>query len=75
MATIRELESGKWQPKCVVEDRSLRPNHSTTTLMPCAGHAGSNRKLTEMFVDRSEAERTTVADSIDRCLQEVTPLK
>ena len=56
MATIRELESGKWQLKCVVEDRSLRPNHSTTTLMPCAGHAGSNRKLTEMFVDRSEAE-------------------
>lgn len=76
MANIRELESGKWQVQ--VRHRGMRPvakSFKTKT------EAVRWARLLELefdrgvFVDRSEAERATIAELIDRYLMEVTPKK
>lgn len=76
MATIRKLPSGSWQ----VQVRRKGENPVSKSF--------SNKSLAEqwartiesqidhgIFVDRSEAERTTLGELIDRYLIEVTPTK
>ncbi len=76
MANIRKLESGKWQVQ--VRRRGVKPavrSFGTKTdatrwarQLECELDRG-------IYVDRSEAERTTVAALIDRYLSDVTPAK
>ena len=76
MATIRRLISGNWQ--AIVRRRGIKP-----TLKTFSTKADANRwaRLIEseiergVFLDRTEAERTTMAELIDRYLVEVTPAK
>jgi len=76
MAYMRELGSGRWQ--VVVRRKGHKPVSDT---FPTKDKANQWARAIEsqmdrgMFVDRSEAERTTVADLIDRYLKEVTPTK
>ena len=76
MATIRELNSGSWQ--AIVRRRGNKPAVKTF-----ATKTDANRwaRLIEseidrgVFLDRSEGERTTLGELIDRYLAEVTPSK
>lgn len=76
MASIRQLTSGKWQAQ--VRRRGFRPavNSFKTKV-----EADRWARLLEseidrgVFVDRSEAERVTIGELIDRYLAEITPLK
>ena len=76
MATIRELDSGKWQG--LVRRRGFKPIIKSFT---AKSDAARWARLIEseidrgVFIDRSEAERTTIAELIDRYLKEVTPGK
>lgn len=76
MASIRELESGKWQVQ--VRHRGIRPIAKT---FKTKTEAARWARLLEsefdrgVFVDRSEAERITISELIDRYLSEVTPKK
>ena len=76
MAYVRELESGKWQ--AVVRRSGNKPiskSFDTKT------QAGQWARMIEseidrgVFVDRTESERATVGELIDRYLAEVTPKK
>ena len=72
MANIRQLESGKWQ----VRRRGMR---QATKSFAARAEATRWARLLELemdrgvFVDRTEAERVTVGQLIDRYLREVTP--
>jgi integrase len=76
MASIRELPSGKFQVQ--VRHRGMRPVAKSFNTKSEAARFG---RLLEseidrgVFVDRSEAQRATLGELIDRYLAEVTPLK
>lgn len=76
MATIRELESGKFQAQ--VRHLGMR---AVAKSFKTKSEADRWARLLEsefdrgVFVDRSEAERATVGELIDRYLAEVTPKK
>jgi hypothetical protein len=76
MATIRELESGSWQ--AIVRRRGIKPSVKTfatkTDANRWARHIESEIDR-GVFLDRSEGERTTMGELIDRYLAEVTPGK
>lgn len=76
MATIRELESGKWQVQ--VRRRGMRPavkSFKTKTEADRWARLLESELDRGVFVDRFEAERTTMGELIDRYLAEVTPQK
>jgi integrase len=76
MATIRELESGKWQAQ--VRRRGMRPavkSFNTKTDADRWARVLESEIDRGMFVDRAEAERATIGELIDRYLAEVTPHK
>ena len=76
MANIRELKSGKWQAQ--VRRRGIKPAvQSFKTKMEAARWARLLESEIDrgVFIDRSEGERTTMAELIDRYLVEVTPSK
>lgn len=76
MASIRELESGKWQVQ--VRRRGLKPAAKSfeNKVDACRWARMLESEIDRgVFFDRSEAERTTVAELIDRYLREVTPRK
>lgn len=76
MATLRQYDNGRWQ---AIVRRTGHPMVSKVF----ASKADAERwsRLTEseldrgVFIDRTEAERTTIADLIDRYIVEVTPQK
>jgi integrase len=76
MASIRQFPNGRWQAQ--VRRRGLVPTAKT---FGTKSQAERWARLVEseidrgVFVDRSEAERTTVAELIERYLKEVTPGK
>lgn len=76
MPTLREMQSGNWQ--AVVRRRGTKPAFKS---FKTKAEAARWARLLEseidrgVFVDRSEAERTTIAELIDRYLTEVTPKK
>ena len=76
MATIREMDSGNWQ--AVIRRRGIKPVFQTfgtkTDAARWARHVESEIDR-GAFLDRTEAERTTMAALIDRYLAEVTPGK
>lgn len=76
MATIREMASGNWQ--AIIRRRGIKPVFQTfgtkTEATRWARHAESEIDR-GAYLDRTEAERTTVAALIDRYLLEVTPQK
>lgn len=76
MASIRQFPNGRWQAQ--VRRRGIRPLAKTfetrQDALRWARHAESEMDR-GMFLDRSEAERTTLAEIIERYLAEVTPLK
>jgi len=76
MATIRQFPNGNWQ--AIVRRRGSKPVSKTFKTNVEAARWG---RLIEseidrgVFVDRVEAERTTIAALIDRYLAKVTPRK
>ncbi len=76
MATIRLHQSGKWQ--AIVRRKGHFP---ASRFFPAKADAERWARQIEseidrgLFVDRSEAEHTTIGELIDRYLIEVTPLK
>lgn len=76
MATLRQLESGKWQAQ--VRRRGVKP---VTKSFDSRSDARRWARMLEseidrgVFVDRTEAERTSVAELIDRYVADVTPRK
>ena len=76
MATIRQRRSGKWQ---AMVRRRGQPPASRSFLNRLDAERWARQIEAEIdrgvFVDRSPAERTTVAELIDRYLAEVTPHK
>jgi integrase len=76
MANIRQLPTGNWQAQ--VRRRGVKP---VTTTFKSKQEASRWARLLEseidrgLFVDRSEAERTSIGDLIDRYMREVTPKK
>ena len=76
MATIRQLSSGNWQAQV---RRSGRPPAAKT--FKTRAEAGKWSRMLEseidqgVFLDRSESQRATIGELIDRYLVEVTPLK
>jgi integrase len=76
MASIRELSSGKWQVQ--LRHRGVRPvakSFKTKTEAARWARLLESEFDRGVFVDRSEAERVTVGELIDRYLSEVTPKK
>jgi integrase len=76
MATIRQLKSGKWQAQ--VRRHGVRPavkSFKTKTEADRWARLLESEIDRGVFVDRSEAERVTVGELIDRYLVEVTPHK
>jgi integrase len=76
MASIRALSSGKWQVQ--IRRRGMRPvAKSFNTKTQAARYARLLESEIDrgVFVDRSEAQRITLGELIDRYLAEVTPLK
>ena len=76
MATIRELESGKFQVQ--VRRRGMRPavkSFNTKTDADRWARLLESEIDRGVFVDRTEAQRTTIAELIDRYRAEVTPGK
>lgn len=76
MANIRELESGKWQVQ--VRHRGMRPvakSFKTKTEADRWARLLESEIDRGVFVDRTESERATVGELIDRYLREVTPKK
>jgi integrase len=76
MATIRKLPSGSWQ---VQVRRKGEPTLSKTFLTKSIADQWARSIESQIdhgvFVDRSEAESTTLGELIDRYLSEITPLK
>ena len=76
MANIRVLSSGKWQVQ--FRHRGLRPVAKSFNIK---AEAARWARLMEsefdrgVFVDRTEGERTTIGELIDRYLVEITPGK
>jgi integrase len=76
MATIRGLDSGSWQ--AIVRRRGIKPVVRTFTTKTDAKRWASvleSEIARGVFLDRSEGERTTMAELIERYLSEVTPNK
>jgi hypothetical protein len=76
VASIRELETGKWQAQ--VRRRGIKPvAQSFKTKVEAARWARLLESEIDrgVFVDRTEGERTTMAELINRYLVEVTPSK
>jgi integrase len=76
MASIRQLPSGRWQAQvrqrnCPAASKSFL---SRTDAARWARQVEAERDR-GLFLDRSEAERTTISDLIDRYLDEVTVRK
>ena len=76
MASIREVSGGKWQAQ--LRHRGMRPVcktfHTKTEATRWARQLESEFDRGQ-YVDRTEAERTTFGELIERYLVEVTPLK
>ena len=76
MATIRQRKSGKWQ---AMVRRRGQPPAARSFLNRFDAERWARQIESEIdrgvFVDRSPAERTTLAELIDRYLEEVTPHK
>ena len=76
MATFRKLRSGKWQAQ--IRRQGIK-SLSKTFAFQADAKRWARTLESEIdrgsFVDRSEAEHSTVADLIDRYLREVTPRK
>jgi integrase len=76
MASIREVSGGKWQAQ--LRHRGMRPVcktfHTKTEATRWARQLESEFDR-GLYVDRTEAERTTLGELIERYLVEVTPLK
>src|SRR5690349_6121346 len=76
MATIRQFPNGRWQAQ--VRRRGIVPVAKT---FPAKHDAERWARHIEsemdrgVFMDRSEAERTTFADLVERYLKEITPTK
>jgi hypothetical protein len=76
MATLRQFENGRWQAQ--VRRRGIVP---MTKTFPTKPQAERWARLIEsemdrgVFVDRSECERTTFGELVDRYLAEITPKK
>ena len=76
MANIRQLATGNWQAQ--VRRRGIKP---ATKTFKTRIEASRWARLLEsevdrgVFIDRSEVERATVGELIDRYLTEVTPGK
>jgi integrase len=76
MANIRERETGKWQVQ--VRHRGMRPiakSFNTKTEAVRWARLMESEIDRGVFVDRTEAERCTIGELIDRYLSEVTPKK
>ncbi len=76
MVIIRQLKSGKFQEQ--VRHRGMRAaakSFKTKTDAERWARHLENEVDRGIFVDRSEAQRTTMAELIDRYLNEVTPTK
>src|SRR5690242_1465767 len=76
MASIRQLSSGNWQ---VQVRRTGRPPAARSFKSRADAAKWARMLETEIdqgvFIDRSEAQRATIGELIDRYLAEVTPLK
>lgn len=76
MATFRKLPSGSWQVQIRRKGESpLSKTFTNKTLADQWARSIESQIDRGVFVDRSEAERTTLADLIDRYISEVTPTK
>ena len=76
MANIRELETGNWQAQ--VRRRGLKAAVRTfkTKIEAARGARLLESEIDRgVFVDRTEGERTTIGELIDRYLAEITPGK
>ncbi|MCK9608642.1 MAG: site-specific integrase [Methylomonas sp.] len=76
MATIRKLPSGSWQVQ--VRRKGESPTSKTFSSKNLAeqwARSIENQIDRGIFVDRTEAERTTLGELIDRYLLEITPNK
>jgi len=75
MATFRK-RGDKWQARV---QRKGQPDLSKSFLLKADAETWARQLESEIdrgvFQDRSEAERTTFGDLLDRYVQEVTPLK
>jgi integrase len=76
MATIRKLSSGKWNVQ-IRKKGHLPVSKSFTTKSDAEKWLRWTESEIErgVFVDRSEAESTTLAEALNRYLKEVTPNK
>jgi len=76
MATIRKLPSGSWQAQVRRKGESpTSKTFSTKVLAEQWARSIENQIDRGIFVDRTEAERTTLAELLDRYLKEITPTK
>ncbi|MCQ8106471.1 site-specific integrase, partial [Methylomonas sp. SURF-2] len=76
MATIRKLPSGSWQVQVRRKGESpISKSFSSKSLAEQWARSIESQIDHGCFVDRSEAERTTLGELIDRYLVEVTPTK
>lgn len=76
MATIRALDSGGWQ--AIVRRRGIKPAVRTFTTKTDAtrwARVLESEIDRGVFLDRTEGERTTMGELIDRYLAKVTPRK
>jgi hypothetical protein len=76
MAALRQLPNGNWQ--AIVRRKGNRPQFHTFQSQKDARKWASAIESDidrGMFIDRTEAERTSIGELIDRYLVEVTPGK
>ena len=76
MASVRRLKSGRWQVQ-IRRFGAVPVTQSFSSKAEADRFArGADSEVDRgVFMDRSEADRTTLADLIDRYLSEVTPAK
>lgn len=76
MASIRQLESGNWQAQVRRAGRPQAAKSFKTRAEACKWARILESEIDQgVFLDRSEAQRVTIGELIDRYLVEVTPLK
>ncbi|MGZ4960836.1 MAG: phage integrase [Methylomonas sp.] len=76
MATFRKLPSGSWQARVRRKGESLLTNTFKTKALAEQWARSVETQIDRgTYVDRSEAESTTLGELIDRYLSEVSPSK
>lgn len=76
MATFRKLPSGSWQVQIRRKGESpLSKTFTSKSLADKWARSIESQIDRGVFIDRSEAERTTLADLVDRYILEITPTK